>query len=215
MPKRRKSQAEGPQSPSTVPPPDVPRDDYGRLLGGGGSLNPGGLPKAVAEARKAALWWVPKAIAKAGALLDHANPFVVIAAIDTITKRGLGKDVPASQLPDLSEPPPPMAPGTSAPDILDRLKGLMDRNLARLERQLEDGIPIPEESMTALTEHAKALQIIAAEERELAKKSKGAQLTDLQLIEEVLQAVPFEQLQAAWSRRQTEPVPLLTAGSAP
>lgn len=179
---------------------DVKRDPKGRVVAGGGSLNPGGVPKRALEMRLAALNLVPRAMERLKEMLDSKDPEDYRFAIHELNARGLGKHAPPAELPDDVQPLP--AGDASPQALLGRTCSMYANVLGRLEAKAAAGAPMSEAEIASMREMAQTLATLAREEREIAKAGPGADLTDEALVAKVLGAVPLEKLQAALEARQ-------------
>lgn len=177
----------------------VNRAPNGRVVAGGGSLNPGGMPKRVAELRRIALDKAEAWLTRLDELTKCGDPMVEVMALKTAIPRALGRESSPDEMVDDTPLPPP---GETTPAaLLTRALHLLERSLARREAQLAAGTALSEGQLAALGEQAQTLATLAREERELAKSPPGADLSDEALIDQVLAAVPKEKLKAAIAAR--------------
>jgi hypothetical protein len=181
---------------------DIKRDKTGKILPGSGSLNPGGIPRRSLELRALALESAERAVGRLIELIEDDNPLVALEAANSLLRRAVGKEVPASEMPEDVQPLPP---GDSSPAaLLDRSCKVFERTIARTEAKLAAGSPVSEAEIASIREQAQTLSTLAREQRELAKSGPGADLTDEALVAKVLGAVPYEKLQAALDERAAE-----------
>lgn len=179
-------------------PADPRRDEHGRILPGH-TLNPGGVPKEALRLRKVALESAGEALEIAAEMMRSDNPLAQNFGITHILNRALGRDGPASDLPDDE---------TEIPENLDTspasLHAMATRGLARsllhLEARAKSRVLSPGE-IELQAEAAKALSTLLKEERELEKAGASGKLSDADLRREVLKSVPLEELQAAITER--------------
>jgi hypothetical protein len=186
---------------STATEAKAVRDGQGRFVPGTPSPNPGGLPKAVAQARRDALAFVPGWLERLNEISDSDDEVAAVMAIKTGLARALGREAAPHEMPDDS--PLPEGLGTpSTPELLDLAKKLLGRSLRRIESKISAGEAVPDATLVALGDHLKTLKGIADEERELAKQGPAANIPDAELVAKVLAAVSLEQLEKALSARK-------------
>lgn len=73
------------------------RDAKGRLIGGNGSLNPGGRPPVSAEVREMMRAALPSAVKRLVGLVESEDERVALAAIEALLVRVLGKPTGAPE----------------------------------------------------------------------------------------------------------------------
>lgn len=189
--------SEGPKANGGGPP----RDARGRVLPGGGSLNPGGVPKAALELRRLALQSAERAMARAVEMVEDPEPEVAAIGIRIILGRALGRESAPAELPDDSAPVGEV--DTSPAGLLDLSKRGLAVGLAHLNAKAEAGQITSAETNT-LVDLARALAILAKEEREIGKEGAGANLPDDALAEAVLGKLPLERIAAHLEARRTK-----------
>lgn len=181
--------------------PDV-RDALGRFRRGV-SGNPGGISKAVLEARQAFAKDVDRAREVLHQLLEEDAWGGRVAAAGMILDRALGKASSPSELPTDSQLAEPQESSPRA--LLDRTLKLLERSIASAEQQVTEGQPLSEAQREALREDAQTLSGLLKAERELSASGAGAELSDEALVAKVLAALPMERLEAAVAARKATP----------
>lgn len=186
------------KQPQNRTPEESPRDEAGRFPPGV-SGNPGGVPKQALELRKSALQHAPRALQRAVELMEDTDPKAAGIGIGFILERGLGRPGPPSELPDgtMAE-----VVDASPSALLSLSMKALGRVLAHLEARALAGHPLSNSEVETLSEAARTLSVLAKEERELAKDSAGAKLSDAELKAAVLGGLTPEELQAELERRR-------------
>lgn len=195
-----------PQQREEVAAPRAKRDPAtGRLLPGGGSLNPGGLPARVLELRRLALSRCTDAMERAFALMGADDERVALEAVRVVLARGLGREGKAVDLPDLEVAA--AGPSTTA-DMLDAAREALGLLVQRLTARVKGGLGTAEEA-EQLGNLVQVLTAVAKQEREAEKAGEEAQLTTDELVDRALAALPAERLrvalEAALVRESTPP----------
>lgn len=178
----------------------VERDERGRVAKGGGSLNPGGVPRRSLELRQLALRSAERALQRAIEMVDDADPKVADLGIAHVLNRALGRVGAPSELPD--DVQAEGTPDTTPAGLLSLAMTGLARVLAHLNKRAASGQPLSEAESKTLAEAAATLATLAREEREQAKAAPGSAMTQAELEAAVLAALPLERLRAAIAERE-------------
>lgn len=176
-----------------------PRDAKGRVLPGGGSLNPGGVPRAALELRRLALTRAEDAMRRAFEMVEDPDPQVAEIGIRIVLGRALGKESAPAELPD--DTPAVGNVDTSPAGLVQLSKQGLAVGLAHLNAKAAAGTITSAETNT-LVDLSRALSILAKEERELTKEGPGANLPDDALADAVLSKLPTEKIAAHLAARE-------------
>lgn len=180
--------------------PEVPRDEKGRILPGF-SGNPGGIPAKALEARRLALESMAKVMERAKEAIEQDDDREHLRwGADFIADRGLGRRGKGAELPD--EVAPEIPTDTSPAAMLTLAKRGLARVLSHLERRAASGHPLSDSEVSILTEASRTLSTLANEEREQQKAGVAGSMTDAELREAVLAAMPTEAIEAALAARR-------------
>lgn len=195
--------AEAPRSdavdPATTPHPDDPRRNLlGQLLPGN-TANPGGIPKQALELRQLALKHADKALQRAIAWLDDADPYVQEMGVRHLLNRALGKDGTLRDLP--TEAPPPADVDTSPSGLLSLATRALARVLQHMDAQAASGQPMTEAQVEQVAEASRTLVALEKERRELDKADPASKLPTEELRKQALAAMSEDELREELRRR--------------
>lgn len=186
-----------------TPPVDPRRDPKtGRILPGH-TINAGGIPAKALELRRLALANAPAALERAIEWVSSEDEETAERGIRIVLERALGKNVSAKDLPADAAPLPDL--DVSPAKLVELATRALARNLQRLEQRAASGEPLTSDESAQLAESARALAVIAKEDREQSKADDLAKMPPEQLSALVLSMLSVEALQKELAARLAAP----------